>query len=243
MNRRILTGVFAVFMLSIMSTGNAFAMTFDVDNGGALPDLVDITFTISAIGEQCDINDVDVRLAIAHTWVGDLDITLESPLNTIVTLVDQPGNPPAGFGSAADNFPDVILDDSAIKPIEITDGGVHAYVIGDSYTPNGALSAFNGEDPNGVWNLRVTDVQQFDAGALFKAGDAAPWVIPPAVAIGTQLIITAENCVIVGGTLLPLDTTALILAGAQTNTVWIMSALAVIGSVTIGALYITSKKN
>jgi len=47
----------------------------------------------------------------------------------------------------------------------------------------------------------------------------------------------------VGGTLLPLDTTALLVAGAQTNAVWIFSALALIGSVTIGAVYITSKKN
>ncbi len=47
----------------------------------------------------------------------------------------------------------------------------------------------------------------------------------------------------VGGEFLPIDSTALILAGAQTNAVWIMSALAVIGSVAFGALYITSKKN
>jgi len=49
--------------------------------------------------------------------------------------------------------------------------------------------------------------------------------------------------VVVGGLSMGIDTTALILAGAQTNAVWIMSALAVIGSVAFGALYITSKKN
>jgi len=47
----------------------------------------------------------------------------------------------------------------------------------------------------------------------------------------------------VGGELLSIDTTALILAGAQTNAVWIMSALAVIGSVAFGALYIKTRKN
>ncbi len=47
----------------------------------------------------------------------------------------------------------------------------------------------------------------------------------------------------VGGEFLPIDSAALLLAGAQTNAVWIMSALAVIGSVAFGALYITSKKN
>jgi len=48
---------------------------------------------------------------------------------------------------------------------------------------------------------------------------------------------------IVGGVSLSIDTTALILAGAQTNALWIMSALAVIGSVAFGAIYITSRKN
>jgi hypothetical protein len=47
----------------------------------------------------------------------------------------------------------------------------------------------------------------------------------------------------IGGELLPIDSAALLLAGAQTNALWIMSALAVIGSVAFGALYITSKKN
>ena len=56
-------------------------------------------------------------------------------------------------------------------------------------------------------------------------------------------ITTISNICIVGGELLPIDSTALLLAGAQTNAVWIMSALVVIGSVAFGALYITSKKN
>jgi len=56
-------------------------------------------------------------------------------------------------------------------------------------------------------------------------------------------ITTISNICIVGGELLPIDSTALLLAGAQTNAVWIMSALVVIGSVAFGALYITSKRN
>lgn len=47
----------------------------------------------------------------------------------------------------------------------------------------------------------------------------------------------------VGGEFLPIDTTALLVAGAQTNAVWILSALAVIGSIAFGALYLTSRKN
>jgi hypothetical protein len=46
----------------------------------------------------------------------------------------------------------------------------------------------------------------------------------------------------VGGEFLSVDSAALLVAGAQANAVWILSALAVIGSVAFGALYITSKR-
>ena len=52
-----------------------------------------------------------------------------------------------------------------------------------------------------------------------------------------------SGCIPVGGELMQIDNTALIVAGAQTNAVWILSALVIIGSVAFGALYITSKKN
>ncbi len=56
--------------------------------------------------------------------------------------------------------------------------------------------------------------------------------------------VLGNHCVdVVGGEFLPIDSTALILAGAQTNAIWIMSALAVIGSIAFGALYVSSKKN
>ena len=39
-----------------------------------------------------------------------------------------------------------------------------------------------------------------------------------------------------------IDTTAILVAGAQTNAVWILSALAIIGSVAFGILYLTTKR-
>ena len=83
----------------------------------------------------------------------------------------------------------------------------------------------------------------FVFGAGFSNVDTVDCTANP---IGTSSV-NLDNFVVrekmVGGELLPIDSTALILAGAQTNAVWIMSALAVIGSIAFGALYITSKKN
>lgn len=52
-----------------------------------------------------------------------------------------------------------------------------------------------------------------------------------------------EPPVVVGGELLPIDTTALLVAGAQTNAVWILSALAGIASVAFGTLYLKTKRD
>jgi len=71
----------------------------------------------------------------------------------------------------------------------------------------------------------------------FETGGAG--VTPFQYIDNVQVLVDDE---VVGGEFLPIDTTALLLAGAQTNAVWIMSALAVIGSIAFGALYITSKK-
>ncbi|MGQ0791211.1 MAG: hypothetical protein ACT4NJ_03195 [Nitrosopumilaceae archaeon] len=52
-----------------------------------------------------------------------------------------------------------------------------------------------------------------------------------------------EEPPVVGGKFLPIDATALLVAGAQTNAVWILSALAVIGSVAFGTLYLKTRKD
>jgi len=46
----------------------------------------------------------------------------------------------------------------------------------------------------------------------------------------------------VGGEFLPIDSTALLLAGMQTNSVWILSALAAVGITAFGALYISVRR-
>jgi len=71
--------------------------------------------------------------------------------------------------------------------------------------------------------------------------------LPPGISSTDQstyghIIIATSEIKVVGGELIPIDSTALILAGAQTNAVWMLSALAVIGSVAFGALYITKRK-
>jgi len=233
--QRLLVGIFGVIAIASISTGNAFAMTFDLPDGGPLPDTSTTQWEITAFGEDCAIIDIDVRLAIQHTYIGDLDINLISPLNTNVHLHE---NNPVQF---QDDFPDVILDDSASKSIQVIDGAAgQAFMVGDSYTPFAPLSGFNGEDPNGMWTLVIDDNAGGDFGEIYTAGDVTPWTNN---ALGTQLIITSgPDCRIqmVAGELLPLDSTALLIGGLTSMTVWMVPA--VVGLAGVGVYLVKFRK-
>jgi len=110
------------------------------------------------------ITDANVGLDVTHSWVGDLVITLTSPDNTTVTIVDQPGAPP-GEGCQADNV-FAVLDDAASTPVE-DECAAATPTIDGTFQPNNPLADFNGEAGNGIWVLNVSDaVPEFDSGFL-----------------------------------------------------------------------------
>ncbi len=101
-----------------------------------------------------NIRDVVVSFDIQHTYTNDLRITLISPQGTGVMLVEREG----GSGN---NFSGTTFDDAAVRSII----GADAPFSG-SFRPESTLSAFDGEDPNGVWKLRVEDTAALDGGVL-----------------------------------------------------------------------------
>lgn len=110
------------------------------------------TVTVSNSGTITDINIID--LDILHTWGNDLTISLQSPAGTSVMLINQ-------ICGNDDNF-FLNLDDA---------GAAHGTIPcpsigGGTYQPDSPLSAFNGEDPAGVWTLTVTDNVSQDGGSI-----------------------------------------------------------------------------
>ncbi|MCB1560705.1 MAG: cadherin domain-containing protein [Xanthomonadales bacterium] len=112
-----------------------------------------VTSTLNAAvgGTIADLN--VLNLNGSHTWFNDLDFTLASPSATSVQIMARSCN-------SEDNF-DLNLDDEAAPgawPCPPTDGG--------TYQPSNALSAFDGEDPDGTWTLTVKDNFNLDGGSL-----------------------------------------------------------------------------
>ncbi len=129
---------------------NEYTSTLEITNGGSIVDI--------------DVIDLD----IAHTWVGDLLITLESPSGTVVTLMDRPGVPNSTYGCEEDNLL-LNFDDQASNSADdlensCTEGA--AYALEGTFQPNDLLSAFNGENSTGTWTLSVTDNENQDGGTL-----------------------------------------------------------------------------
>ncbi|HMS67526.1 MAG TPA: proprotein convertase P-domain-containing protein [Saprospiraceae bacterium] len=104
------------------------------------------------------ITDVDLSTFITHSFAADLEITIISPLGTIVTLTTD-------NGAGNDNvFNGTIWDDFADDPV--TDHVFTNLILASPLSPETGLAAFIGENPNGNWNLRINDDAAIDTGTL-----------------------------------------------------------------------------
>ena len=125
-----------------------------------------VTSVINVPGAGFAIPDIEVRVKIRHTWVGDLRIELvHSGSGITVTLLDRPGFPASAFGCGEDDI-DCVFSDSATGDTETLCGVLPYTAIGTSamsFTPLGALVSQN---VAGDWTLRVSDNAGGDTGVL-----------------------------------------------------------------------------
>jgi subtilisin-like proprotein convertase family protein len=122
-----------------------------------IPDDNTVEFMLPVSNLARLISDLNVTLNILHGWDPDLDIELESPNGTIVELFSDVGL------DDDDNFINTTLDDEATTSIN---AGVAPF--NGRFQPEGFLSMFDTENPNGTWILRVTDDELFIDGLLIN---------------------------------------------------------------------------
>jgi len=110
--------------------------------------------SIITIADNDTVLGIKVELNITHTYDGDLDITLISPLGTRVLLV-------ADRGGSAENFTNTLFDDEAATPI--ADGTAP---FTGSFQPEEPLAGATGISGLGDWTLEVVDDAGSDTGTL-----------------------------------------------------------------------------
>jgi subtilisin-like proprotein convertase family protein len=129
-----------------------------------IPDLSSITSQRVVSGLTGIVKDLNVRLTIDQPdpnktmWDDDMDVFLVSPTGTRVELFTD-------VGGSGQDFTNTLLDDEATKSITTGAAPFNSSTSG-SYQPEGKLSDFDGEDPNGTWILQVTDDEGNDVGTL-----------------------------------------------------------------------------
>ncbi|MBI5759983.1 MAG: M36 family metallopeptidase [Planctomycetales bacterium] len=119
-------------------------------------DTTTINVPVTVAGTPGFVQDVNVTLDITHPYDADMDVFLIAPSGKKVELFTD-------VGSNLANFTNTTLDDSA--PVSITGQGARAPFTG-TFRPEGRLSDFIGENPNGVWTLQVIDDAPRDTGRL-----------------------------------------------------------------------------
>jgi subtilisin-like proprotein convertase family protein len=136
----------------------------DGDEGG-------ISHTIN-VPDTFSITDVDVRLNITHTFVGDLCISVTHG-DTTVDIVQRPGadtGEPCHFGSPFgcpnNDYNMVQVDDEGTGGSMEDLCGADGPTSPPNYTPNNPLSAFDGMDAAGPWIITVSDNAAADTGTL-----------------------------------------------------------------------------
>jgi subtilisin-like proprotein convertase family protein len=117
----------------------------------SIPEPGTLQSTIQIPGSAGIIQDLDVSLDIAHTFDGDLDVTLaRAQPATSMTLFTDVGGTDAGF--------QIRLNDEAGTDIGSADNPTDGPISG-TFNPEGTelLSIFDGQDATGRWTLSVTD--------------------------------------------------------------------------------------
>ncbi|MEO8087330.1 MAG: T9SS type A sorting domain-containing protein [Bacteroidota bacterium] len=151
-----------------------FAQTFTNSIPVAIPDnQTDLYIPIQVAGLTPAINmnfGINTTcLMVNHSHVADLKLRLQSPSGTIVLLADQRGGNGSGyFGTCfAENGSDG----------DITDG---VAPFNGTFYPQESINAFNdGSDPNGTWNLIITDMFNFSDSGFFQYANITFGMNPP----------------------------------------------------------------
>jgi subtilisin-like proprotein convertase family protein len=122
------------------------------DIGGPIRDL-----SVAFGGSTCSSTAGAATVGLTHSFVGDLEMTLTSPAGTSVALTTRTTN-------SGNNLCRTVFADDA--PASFRTVSAAAAPFTGSYQPASPLAAFDGEDAEGTWTLRIADARKGDTGTL-----------------------------------------------------------------------------
>lgn len=125
-----------------------------------------VTSTLTIPAGAAIISDLNINLAVTHSYVGDLRASLKGPGGQTVQLFDQPGVPASNFGCSGNNLVLTLDDEAAQTNADLESSCGNNPAISGSYQAVDALSAFDGQSASGTWTLTIDDTYDEDGGSL-----------------------------------------------------------------------------
>ncbi len=187
--------------LTFSYTGPAVPIPDAADLSGTNPGSVAVA-SLPVAGVVGSIADVDLRfdgsacsstvgsttVGLDHTFISDLKINLRSPAATAVLVMNE-------ADGSGNNLCQTLLDDeSAGASIQTQPSGAAPFT--GSFRPNAPLSALDGQNPNGTWQLEAQDFFTGDTGNI----RAFSLIITPAVCDAPPLTSNVSGTKTVSGT-------------------------------------------
>jgi subtilisin-like proprotein convertase family protein len=138
---------------------------------------------------------VKTDMNIAHTWIGDLGATLNSPQGTTMQVFDRPGVPASDFGCDRDNIVASFADSYANSATVFENTcNTTTPAISGNFQPIEPFSGFAGENSQGTWTLSITDSYDDDGGSLnaWSVEICGPMASSPAI-MATNDVLTVPQ--------------------------------------------------
>jgi uncharacterized repeat protein (TIGR01451 family) len=159
----------SIASLCLSSTANAQINAYSNTTTGAIVDATNPVCTpvfarTFSVATSYVVADVDVGVLLSHTYRSDLRVTIKSPGGTIVQLITN-------SGAAADNL-NVLFSDEAATAISThatNDSTGPAPAYQRTFKPQSLLSAFDGQNALGTWQLEVCDTVTQDSGTFTRS--------------------------------------------------------------------------
>lgn len=141
--------------------GVAAGVIIPVVVSGATGKIIDVNFRLD--GSACSTTSTSTTVALNTTFVGDFQAALISPIGTTCTLFSRLTN---GAGNNnGNNFCQTLFDSQGGFP-SIQSQTASAAPFTGTFTPLNSLNIFNGQNPNGTWNVRFQDLAADDPGTI-----------------------------------------------------------------------------
>lgn len=160
---------------------------------------------VSGFTSSIQSSQIQVRLNITHTYVGDLVIVLQAPNGSVLGLSNRTGL----SSNSGDNFVNTVFTDAAAavlpssgapytgsyKPVATT------FTVCTTTTTNvtsfGAIGGGN-INPNGNWTLLVFDRASTDVGTINNWSLILPTPITNCTAVSNSVNVTEQNTPVLG---------------------------------------------